>query len=338
MKQDMRKQHHGEFDYFISQAPPARIIPMYHRSSINMALCLAACALLCGCDAIKGPWYDPFLILTPHKEYTGNNDLVSADVSTLQPALAQKQPGIKMLRVQLVQLSLPVGTFSGNEKVWRQLDQDALDSDTSIMLAENGIRAAVAPVQRWPSLQKLINVPGAATQIFTLQTDGRSSVEIVTHPNIAEQTISSIDRDREMHVRTFERCDNSMRLSLVQRRDSSQLTIQLEPVVQLGTISVVRRPEDIGIVSNTLRHEETFSNLRLAASLGTHEFLVLAPAPANKENKFSVGSRFLTNTDKIPPMETILVFLPLNDSQAATAGHDKPAKTAGLTNGSTIGN
>jgi hypothetical protein len=293
---------------------------------IKIAFCLVACATLTGCD-LKGPWYDPFLIFTPKQEYTGNNRIVS--VSPLQTgpvSVTRHLASSKNPRVTLIKLSLPVGTFSGNEKVWRQLDQDALDSQTSILLAENGIRAAVAPQERWAALHKMIDVPGAANEQFTLETDGRSSVTIVTHANITEQTISSIDGDREMHVRSFDRCDNSLRLSLSRRRDVQKLTILLEPVVQLGTISVMRGQEQLGIVGSNSRQEETFANLRLSAGVETNEFLVLAPANP-KENNFSVGSRFLTDNDKVPPMETILIFLPVRESHA-DAGYQTEPKRA----------
>ena len=292
------------------------------RKPFKLAACLAACSVLGGCGLIKGPWYDPFLLLTPKTQYTGNNRLVSAgQTPNPQPPIA-RMTAVKPLRVQMLRLNLPVGTFSGNERVWRQLNQDALDSDTSIMLAENGIRAAVAPQDRWPGIHKLIDVPGASSELFTLQTDGRSTIEVITHPNVTEQTISSIDRERQMHVRSFDRCDNSIRLSLNRRRDSNVLTIQLEPVVQLGTISVTRGAAEMGIVGRTARRDETFANLRLAASLDTSEFLVLAPANP-RENKFSVGTRFLTDTDQVPPTETILIFLPVKEPQAAARGDDR---------------
>ncbi len=286
--------------------------------AVKLALCIAACGPLGGCG-LKGPWYGPFQIFTAKQEYTGNNRMVSIDAMQTGPVPIARQAAAKNNpRVTLIKLSLPVGTFSGNEKVWRQLDEDALDSQTSILLAENGIRAAVAPQERWAALRKMIDVPGAANEQFTLETDGRSSVDIVTHPNITEQTVSSIDRDREMHVRSFDRCDNSIRLSLSRRRGVSTLTILLEPVVQMGMISVMRGPEQLGVVGSSSRQEETFANLRLSAGVEANEFLVLAPSNP-KENNFSVGSRFLTDNDKVPPLETILIFLPVRENHA-TAG------------------
>ena len=283
-----------------------------------------------GCAESKGPWYDPFQLMAPTQQYTGSNRLVSANPNPNAGPPIARMTAVKPLRVQMLRISLPVGTFSGNERVWRQLDQDALDSDTSILLAENGMRAAVAPQDRWPGVHKLIDVPGASSELFTLQTDGRSTIEVITHRNVTEQTISSIDRDREMHVRSFDRCDNSIRLSLSQRRDSNVLTIQLEPVVQLGTITVLRGAAELGIVGNTTRREETFANLRMAAPLEADKFMVLAPANPHA-NKFSVGTRFLTDTDQVPAMETILIFLPAKDPHPAggSSSSDHPAVAAG---------
>jgi len=280
---------------------------MTHGSHIKAAP-LALALLLAGCG-----WF------APTATYTGNNRMVTVNPSSLRPTPGGRIAPGTPLRVQLVKLTLPVGTFSGNEKIWRQLDQDALDSETSILLAENGLRAAVAPLERWPGVHKLIDVTGVVNELYVLQTDGRSSADIVTHPNITQQTIAAIDRDRDMHVRYFDRCDNSLRLALARKRDEARLTIQLEPVVQLGTVTLVRGPEETGIVRTSQRREETISTLRLAAPLDATQFLVLAPA-SPKENKFSVGARFLTNTDQLPPMETVLVFLPLTDQAPLPPG------------------
>src|SRR5882672_3272735 len=61
-----------------------------------------------------------------------------------------------ILRVHVYQLTLPLGTLSLNDKVWRELNEDALDSKSAVLLARNGIRAAIGPQQRWPVIAKLL--------------------------------------------------------------------------------------------------------------------------------------------------------------------------------------
>ena len=221
-------------------------------------------------------------------------------------------------KVHLYKFSMPVGTVSGNEKVWRQLDEDALDSQTAVMLAQNGMRAGVGPVGRWPGISKLVDVPGAASEEFMCQTDGRSNVNVVVHGGVADQIIVSIDRDNVQQGRTFERCDNAFRLSMGLVKNKPDLMIQLEPIVQLGTVQVTREMGAgggmaMGVVRSGIPQEITFSDMRLWTTVKPDQFLVVAPADP-KANRFSIGTRFLGDNDTVPPRETVLVFVPMTEA------------------------
>lgn len=220
-------------------------------------------------------------------------------------------------KVHLYRIHLPVGTLSTNEKIWRQLDEDAVDSQTAVMLAQNGLRAGIAPLGRWGGISKLIDVPGATNDEFICQTDGRSPVNVVVHPNVPEQIIVSIDRDNVQQGRTFERCDNSFRLALSLARNKTDLWVQLEPVVQLGTIQVARESSGgypLGTVRSAMANEITFADMRLGTTLKPDQFLILAPTDP-KANRYSIGTRFLSNNDRVPPVETALVFVPMAEAK-----------------------
>ena len=88
------------------------------------------------------------------------------------------------------------------------------------------------------------------------------------------------------------------------------MLIQVEPVVLGGTISVSRSGAELGNLQITGPQESTFVNLRLAVSLKMDDFLLLSPANP-KGDTSSVGTRFLADTDKIPALETVLVFVPM---------------------------
>jgi len=214
------------------------------------------------------------------------------------------------LRMRVYQLTLPLGTLSLNDKIWRQLDEDALDSATTVLLARNGLRAGVAPQVRWPVLAKMLDTPGATSQEYVCQTDGRTPVVIPTRPNVPEQTVFYVDSDLELQGRTFDRCDNVVRLSMSRLKDTTDMLVQVEPVVLTGAIEVTRGAQEMGVVRMTQPQEQTFRNLRLVTHVAAANFLVLAPLNP-KQNSFSVGTRFLSDTDKVPPMETVLVFVPI---------------------------
>lgn len=214
------------------------------------------------------------------------------------------------LRMRIYQLTLPLGAFSLNEKIWRQLDEDTLDSATTVLLAQNGLRAAVGPQDRWSAIYKILEGPGTSFQEYLCQTDGRSAVQVITRQNLPEQTIFYVDRDFTALGRTFDRCDNAMRLSMSRLKESSDMLVQVEPFVILGTIGVNRDERDLGVVRTTHQQEQTFHNLRVETRLAGKNFLVLAPLNP-KTNAFSVGTHFLSDSEKVPPTETVLIFVPI---------------------------
>ena len=216
-------------------------------------------------------------------------------------------------RMVVYRITLPVGTFSTNDKVWTQLNEDALDSKTTVLLAQNGLRAGTGPLERWAAISKLIDVPGAATDQTVCETDGRSTVNVITRANIADQIVVSVDRDLEQQGRTFNRCDDGFRLSMRKTRvvdkggtARPQLVVQLEPVVTegSGTAAGLR-----GIGTAAFTSEEGFADLQMAATLNPDQFFVVTPQDP-KGSRFSVGSLWLSDLDKVPPVETVLVFVP----------------------------
>jgi hypothetical protein len=243
-------------------------------------------------------------------------DLPAAEAKPAAAPLAGPQmitpssPAALIPRVTVYRISLPVGTFSTNDKIWAQLNEDALDSKTAVLMAQNGLRAGTGPVSRWPGIARLLDAPGAVTEQFVYQTDGRSSVNVVTRPGVTDQIVVSIDRDLQQQGRTFERCDNGFRLAMRPVRNKPQLEVQLEPIVTLGTVNVIRNTSEMGVTRTGFTSEESFSDLNLSAMLTAEQFLVVS-AMDPKSSPFSVGTLWLSDQEKAPPTETILVFVPV---------------------------
>ena len=225
--------------------------------------------------------------------------------------------GVAMVpRVTVFRITVPVGAFSGNERIWSQLNEDAMDSKTSVLMAQNGLRAATGLVARWPGIAAILDGPGATTDQTIMQTDGRSSINVVTRQNVTDQIVVSIDRDLQEQGRTFERCDNGFRLSMRGVKNKPELTVQLEPVVTLGTVQVMRTGAEMGMRGGAFTSEESFEDLRMAATLRVDQFLVLSCMDP-KSSPFSVGTLWLSDRDKVPATETVLVFVPAAVSTAA---------------------
>jgi hypothetical protein len=210
-------------------------------------------------------------------------------------------------RVMLYRITVPLGGFSGNDKVWALLNEDAIDSKTAVLMAQNGLRAATGAVARWPEISRLVDPAGTSNQPIIIQTDGRSSINVKTRQNVTEQTVVSVDHDHQLQGRSFERCDNGFRLSVRGIRNQLALEVQLEPVVTLGAIQIAR--PGMGITNADITSEESFEDLRMSATLTAAQFLVLA-AMDPKPRSYSVGTLWLSDPDIVPATETILVFVP----------------------------
>ncbi|HVS73729.1 MAG TPA: hypothetical protein VHQ47_21075 [Phycisphaerae bacterium] len=230
-------------------------------------------------------------------------------------AAANGKGALNSPTIIVYKITAPVGTFSGNDKVWQQLNEDALDSKTSVLMAQNGLRAGTGPLSRWPAIHNLIDIPAATTEKFVCETNGDSSLNVVTRSGIPDQIVVSIDRDLEQRGRAFEHCDDGFRLAMRTVRNKPDLIVQLEPVVSLGTVTVVRSNTSLGVTGTQAPAEEGFPDLRMAATLQPDQFLVLAPTSPN-DNSFSVGSLWLSDPDKVPAMETALVFVPAASGEA----------------------
>lgn len=269
-----------------------------------------ACMGTSGCE-LWNRWLDMLKLPTGKKT-----------AATPLPGNANNAKDLQALPARMIvyRISLPVGTFSGNDKVWSQLNEDAMDSKTAVLLAQNGLRAGVGPIARWGDISKLIDVPGAETQQMSCETDGRSTINVITRTGIADQIVVSVDRDLEQQGRTFNRCDDGFRLSMRKTRVTQkggqavpQLVVQLEPVVTESSRGVANGLAGTG---GAFTSEETFSDLQMAATLSPSEFFVVAPQDP-KGSRFSVGSLWLSDLEKAPPAETILVFVPAAGIAAA---------------------
>jgi hypothetical protein len=267
---------------------------------------LALVAVLPGCELWNG-WLD-MLKWKGAGAKSQQKTLANAGPDAVQPGAAGAGQ-IMIPRVTVFRITMPIGSFSGNDQVWSQLNEDALDSRTAVLMAQNGLRAATGTLARWPAIAKLLDAPGSTTDQQLYQTNGESSVNVTTRAGVTDQIVVSVDRDLQQQGRTFERCDNGFRLSMRGMRGKPELQVQLEPIVTLGTVSVVRTGTDMGVTRSAFSSEESFGDLRMGATLTADQFLVVS-AMDPKTSPFSVGTLWLSDKEKAPPTETVLVFVP----------------------------
>ena len=283
------------------------LVESHHRKAVRMKkiafLAVVSVLLTTGGCQCWNAWLD--MLKVPVANDTNADlpgTLAAGDSATSAPAAI-------LPRLIVTRVTAPVGTFSNNEKVWTELSEDALDSKTSVLMAQNGLRAGIAPLSRWANIKKLIDGPGVSYDQIVCQTDGRSSVSVMTRLGVTGQIVMSIDRDLRQQGRSFERCDNGFKLSIRGIRGKPLLQISIEPFVSLGTVMVHRTGHELGITGRGMVSEESFPDLQMSAPLGADQFLLISSVDP-KSNPFSIGSLWLADADKVPAVETVLIFSP----------------------------
>jgi len=292
-------------------------ITKYSRRLAALALLSAAAGALGGCQT-----WNAWLDFLKWKEPAKTAPLSPAPMAQSTPqAPAGSTAGANsalLPRVTVFMITLPLGTFSKNDQIWSQLNEDAIDSKTAVLMAQNGLRAATGAVGRWAGISKLLlDTPGAMYYPSVLQTDGRTSIPVITRQNALDQTVVSVDRDHQLQGRWYEKCDNGFRLAMKGSRPKAgspaELQLQLAPIVSLGNVQVVR--SGMGVTSSNISSEESFEDLRMAASLTADQFLVIS-AMNPQSSTFSVGTLWLSDHDQVPATETVLVFVPTANAPA----------------------
>lgn len=279
---------------------------------VLICTCVTAMMLLAGCgwggkDSAKGK--DPNFRMQKKITQPSFGKMPVAEASEKAEVPDQIREAQASNRFLVYKIKLPLSVFSGNEKIWRMVDEDSLDSQTSLMLAQNGIRAAVLPQANWPAVAKQLQGYSAWTEQFTCRVDSGIAIELQMRVNIDRQTVFYIDRDLNLQGRTFERCDNKFRLVLSRAGESKDVVVSLEPVVSMGTTQVVRAAGDMTPTRDVARQDQSFENLRLWAKIRADQALILSPTHM-KDSPFSVGSQFLADLDGTPPSELVLVLVP----------------------------
>jgi hypothetical protein len=78
---------------------------------------------------------------------------------------------------------------------------------------------------------------------------------------------------------------------------------------------VTRGEGQLGITGTGFMSEEAFGDLLMAATLSPNQFLMIS-AVDPRAQRFSIGSLWLSDVDKVPAVETVLIFLPAPPASA----------------------
>jgi hypothetical protein len=218
----------------------------------------------------------------------------------------------QVLFTQLIayKITVPAGTVSRSDEFWKHIDEHAVDVPTYELLYKNGVRVGMAAASEWDYLKDILEQNPAVTQPSSYAGREAKDIELELKLKVPYQDLFVYDTAGELSGRTFERCDNLMRVSF-------QPTPRRPGTVRLGLCPVVRSLReriiavgDVNVAPYQWVHPEQLFDLNLTADVPLDGFLVVAPSPEGKWPT-SLGNSFLVGDGPTAQTETLLIFRPV---------------------------
>lgn len=286
------------------------------------SLCLIA-ATLTGCGETKPPPEParPTIVLNIPASLPSSRE---SAVPTTEPTIAvDTTPKTRLRRpsdepldarrvprtsyqVAVVKLTAPLGQISGDESLWKSLDEQVISAGTYDLLWKNGIRVGTGPQRDLAETLKpyLVNAPWV--------TVGREAqyLEVMRTRVPDRQDLFYFDRENVLIGRTFDACENVLRMSYVSAiRRPGAVSVSLTP-----TIESTRQRMAYSLTPGKSEREfklfrpQTLYDLSLQVDLPLDHFLLIAPSPESKLER-SIGRIFFTEDTPADRSERAIVVV-----------------------------
>jgi hypothetical protein len=273
---------------------------------MHKRLLILACLLLPACQPPAVPPAPPPPTMSGRSD--GVMNMVQAGSSALD-APRDARPNIPILfRLEVYILSLPMGTISQNEEVWKRINEQVVDIATYDLLYRNGIRIGEAPYTEWDHFRRMIeSTPGVASQMSVAGAMAKN-LEMPMRERIALQHIFYFDGKNELKGRTHTNSSNIITVSFQPApRKPGQVRLALCPMVR----SLRKRLEFTALnEEQEIRYiaPERLYDLNIEVDIPLQHFLVIAPS-AEATWESSVGQRFFVKDDPAEQMEQVLLVI-----------------------------
>jgi hypothetical protein len=143
-------------------------------------LILAAAGWLCGC--------------APPAQVPPPPTAKDPPIAATPPAALDAAPAVPLIfHVEIFVLSVPRGTFSGNESFWKRIDEQCVDVATADLLYKNGFRVGVAPLAELDDFAKYMNGISPVEKIAVTGAE----LKLRPHQHADRQRVRSIRQHHE---------------------------------------------------------------------------------------------------------------------------------------------
>lgn len=227
--------------------------------------------------------------------------------STVHPRDPAPAPPL-FYHLVIFSITAPLGTISGNETLWKPVDEQVVSPATYDLLWKNGIRVGTAPLEVLRHLDRYLeNNPDTISNVVGFEA---RHVELAVNRDIPQQNVFYLDQQNTLHGRSFDRCDNVLYLSFqAAPRRPGLVRITLSPAV----LSFRKRLEyslssDRGDREIRFFAPKTYYDVNLRVDLPMDRFLLVAPSP-EASSETSLGRLFFTTRTPTDVLERAFVMM-----------------------------
>ena len=211
-----------------------------------------------------------------------------------------------MFQVDVYRISVPFGTFTGNEAFWKRMDEQCVDAFQGDLLNRNGIRVGLAPLSEIDFLKQFMEEKPVISKMTTTATEV-PLVEIEMQKDLPHQTVSFFNPD--LRIQDYEGSTNVINMSFQPApRKPGCMRLTLAPMVRS-----IRKHYQFTKLNNELEvqyiNPETYYDLKLRVDIPKDQFFIVMPS-ADARYETSVGRAFLTKDGPTDRLEQILLIIP----------------------------
>jgi hypothetical protein len=212
--------------------------------------------------------------------------------------------------------------------LWREVDEQPLPPELRKKLAENGLRAGVVGSRVPDALAALLKVTDKP-----ISAEERSRVPLETEPGVTLRVLQPLlgkrhdlvvspsreeiallrSADGQVEGKTYKKAEGRLTLHVLPE-DTGRLRLELVPELHHGEPRTQTAGSEGMFIWTTEREKRVFSELKIGATLGAGEMLLITCAP---QRPGSVGHHFFMHKAADKPIQRLWVL------RVAQAGPDR---------------
>ncbi len=242
-------------------------------------------------------------------------------------------PGIsrKAVQFRVIQVQAPLGEFSRSQKIWDHLDEQAVGTETQMVLQRNGLRVAIGTPESWPPVKAILDTIAKRTvRQLPPSMPNSLSVTLQLTGKPVDQTVFFYRPDGTMAGNYYTEATDVLRITWDFYTDNiEQVVVYVTPEIRQEKKGLAFQATLLGAAPVPIYGGKVFDELACRLVVSPGGYIVIGPGP-DVYHAGLLGKEFLVTQIDGEPYESMLVIVPemLDLSQQAD-GIDQKATVSG---------